>query len=90
MLAYYIVCLTYYTICLFSLRRPAVPITLGPPPMLWAYGLNLLIFVHILLASHRASKAGKYGFPAVPTLKMAIASRHAEGQWTNEVCRPQQ
>ncbi len=33
MLAYDIVRLTYDIVCLFSRRRPAVPITLGPPPM---------------------------------------------------------
>ncbi len=48
MLAYDIIRLTYDIVCLFSRRRPAVTITLGPPPMLWAYGPNLLICVRIL------------------------------------------
>jgi hypothetical protein len=47
MLAYYIVSLTYDIVCLFPRRRPAVPITLGPPLMLWAYGPNILIRVRI-------------------------------------------
>jgi hypothetical protein len=48
MLAYDIVCPTYDVVCLFSGRRPAVAIILGPPPMLWAYGPNVLNSVRIL------------------------------------------
>jgi hypothetical protein len=163
MFAYDIVCLTYDIVCLFSGRRPAVPITMGPPPMLWAYGpKKILSFIQQLwrgmyhalwkrpgsnpgpwvpsgalwplrytpgiwaepfdlwahpvgLASGLASapshalgiwavtvcasfrpsigqaKVGNTVFPAVQNPeKMAIAARHAEGQWTHEVCRPQQ
>ncbi len=69
MLTYDIVCLTYDIVCPFILRRPAVPITLGPPPILWAYVPNLLNSMRILWASHWASKDWKYGFSAVQILK---------------------
>ena len=71
MFAYDIVCLTYDIVRLFSLRRPqaAVPITLGPPHILWAYRLNLLNGLGIILASHLAIKGGNNGFSAVPILK---------------------
>ena len=53
----------------FFRASPALPITVGPPHILWAYRLNLLNGVHILLASHLAIKGGNNCFFAVPILK---------------------
>ncbi len=53
----------------FFRASPALPITVGPPHILWAYRLNLLNGLHIILASHLAIKGGNNGFSAVQILK---------------------
>ncbi len=68
----------------FNWQGDAVPIILGPPPMLWAYGSNSTHPVG--LASGEQRWETLFSCRSNPE-KKAMATHHTEGQWTREVSR---